>query len=108
MISETGVVYRLQFDRDALNEWHALDGSVKAILKKQLAKRLVSPHVVADALSGSLHGCYKIKLRKQGYRLVYRVEDDRLVVIVIAVGRRDKSAVYEMATKRMSIKGGAS
>jgi mRNA interferase RelE/StbE len=29
-----------------------------------------------------LAGCYKIKLLKQGYRLVYMVEDDELVVLV--------------------------
>ena len=32
---------------------------------------------------------YKIKLRAVGYRLVYEVIDDELVVIVIEVGRRD-------------------
>jgi mRNA interferase RelE/StbE len=93
--------YRLQFDRDALRDWNALDGSVKAIFKKHLAKRLIAPHVHSDALHGDLQNCYKIKLRKQGYRLVYRVEDGKLIVIVIAIGRRDKSAVYEAATRRL-------
>ena len=33
---------------------------------------------------------YKIKLRSLGYRLVYRVDDTRIVVMVVAVGKRDK------------------
>ena len=41
-----------------------------------------------------------LALRSVGYRLVYAVEDDRMVVLVIAVGRRDRSQVYEMANKR--------
>jgi mRNA interferase RelE/StbE len=94
--------YRLQFDRDALRDWNALDGSVKANFKKHLAKRLATPHVPSDALHGDLKNCYRIKLRKQGYRLVYRVEDGKLIVVVIAIGRRDKSAVYEAAMKRLS------
>ncbi len=43
---------------------------------------------------------YKIKLRKSGYRLVYEVVDDRLVILVIAIGKRNREAVYEKAAKR--------
>ncbi|EEV0137970.1 type II toxin-antitoxin system RelE/ParE family toxin, partial [Escherichia coli] len=45
--------------------------------------------------------CYKIKLRTQGYRLVYQVNDKELLVLVIAIGKRENSAVYEDATKRL-------
>jgi mRNA interferase RelE/StbE len=47
-----------------------------------------------------LAGCYKIKLLKQGFRLVYVVEDDELVVLVLSVGKREDSAAYRAATKR--------
>lgn len=33
--------------------------------------------------------CYKIKLRDAGYRLAYQVVDARVVVVVIAVGKRE-------------------
>jgi mRNA interferase RelE/StbE len=46
--------------------------------------------------------CYKIKLRAAGYRLVYRVIKQRLVVQVIAVGKRDKNEVYRTMMKRLS------
>jgi mRNA interferase RelE/StbE len=45
---------------------------------------------------------YKIKLRCIGYRLVYEVVDDEVVVIVIAVGRRENNAVYDDANSRHS------
>ncbi|AHE59475.1 mRNA interferase RelE [Escherichia coli 2-210-07_S3_C3] len=45
--------------------------------------------------------CYKIKLRTLGYRLVYQVNDKELLVLVIAIGKREYSAVYEDATKRL-------
>ena len=50
------------------------------------------PRVQADALSG-MADHYKIKLRAAGYRLVYRVEDGRLVVAVVAVGKRERGPV---------------
>ncbi len=53
-------------------------------------------------MHGALAGHYKIKLRKQGYRLVYRVEDDILMVMVMAVDKRQDSAVYQSAMARLS------
>ena len=43
---------------------------------------------------------YKIKLRSIGYRLVYEVQDKCLVVLIVAVGKRDKNAVYKAAESR--------
>jgi mRNA interferase RelE/StbE len=93
--------YRLQFHPDALKEWQDLDGSVKKPLKKLLEKRLDNPHVPGGELTGDLLGCYKIKLRKQGVRLVYRVKDDALIVMVMAVDRREDSVVYQSALARL-------
>lgn len=93
--------YRLKFLPAALQEWDALDGSVKAALKKLLKKRLEQPRVPGAALGGGLRECYKIKLRKQGYRLVYRVEDDALVVVVLAVAKRENLAVYHAVLGRL-------
>jgi mRNA interferase RelE/StbE len=93
--------YELEFNVDALKEWQKLDGSVKFQFKKQLAKRLLAPHVPAAQLRGELQNTYKIKLRDVGYRLVYEIIEQRLVIRVIAVGRRDHDEVYLQATKRL-------
>jgi len=93
--------YRLKFLPDALAEWSALDGSVKEVLKKLLKKRLEQPRLPGAELHGDLRDCYKIKLLKQGYRLVYQVEDDVLVVLVLAVAKREDMAVYRAAVDRL-------
>ena len=94
--------YRLQFVPSAWAEWQALDGSVKEPLRKLLKKRLNNPHVPGGELHGALTGYYKIKLRKQGYRLVYGVEDDILMVMVMAVDKREDASVYESAMVRIT------
>jgi mRNA interferase RelE/StbE len=93
--------YTLRFMPEALAEWHQLDGSVKTPLKKLLAKRLDHPHVPGGELHGPLAGCYKVKLRQQGVRLVYSVEDDHLLVTVIAVDKREDGVVYGSARARL-------
>jgi mRNA interferase RelE/StbE len=87
---------------EALEEWRSLDGSVQANLKKLLAKRLDNPRVPGGELHGPLAGCYKIKLRQQGVRLVYSVEDDHLLVTVVAVDKREDGVVYGSAIARLS------
>jgi mRNA interferase RelE/StbE len=94
-------MYTLQFIPEALDEWRALDGSVRSILKPLLAKRLLSPVVPGAELHGELAGCYKIKLRQMGVRLVYQVLEDGVVVLVLAVGKRERDKVHRAAGNRM-------
>lgn len=93
--------YRLMFLPEALAEYRALDGSIRANLKTLLSKRLDEPHVPGGALHGDLVGCYKIKLLKQGIRLIYQVENGRLVVLVLAVDKREDSMAYKAAVGRL-------
>jgi mRNA interferase RelE/StbE len=92
--------YKLRFHALALAEWKSLDNSIREPLKKKLADRLNNPRVPASALAG-MPDCYKIKLLRIGYRLVYRVEDETVFVTVIAVGKRDKLKVYDTAQSRL-------
>ncbi len=94
--------YKLRFIPEALEEWRRLDGSVQVILKKLLAKRLDHPHVPGGELHGPLAGCYKIKLRQQGVRLVYSVEDDHLLLTIVAVDTGEDGVVYGSAMARLS------
>ena len=89
----------LGFLEDTLKEWGKLDRNTQGQFKAKLAKRLVNPRVPAAKLSGHKDR-YKIKLRGLGYRLVYEVRDRELIVIVIAVGKRERNAVYALAAKR--------
>ena len=91
--------YKLAFLPSARKEWDRLGANVRDQFKKKLGERLQQPHVPASRLSG-MPGCYKIKLRGAGYRLVYRVEDETVTVIVVAVGRRDRNLVYKAAAGR--------
>ncbi|MNP26583.1 mRNA interferase RelE [compost metagenome] len=92
--------YDLEFDMRARKEFRKLDSELQIQFARKLKERLAQPRVEKDKLSG-MADCYKIKLRSAGYRLVYRVVDQRVVVIVIAVGKRERSDVYDSARSRM-------
>lgn len=91
--------YSLKFKQDALKEWGKLGGGLREQFKKKLEERLLNPRVPASRLSGQ-QDRFKIKLRQAGYRLVYEVRDAELIVVLVAIGKRDRSAVYKAAEKR--------
>ena len=93
--------YRLKFTVAALAEWKALDGSVIETFRKLLKKRMLQPHLPGSALKGPLFGCYKIKLRQQGYRLIYTVQDDLMTVLVLTINKRENNAVYKSLLKKL-------
>jgi len=91
--------YSLRFHKLALKEWKELDSTTQTQFKKKLVERLENPRIPSVALSG-MPDCYKIKLRKLGYRLVYRVDQDILYVTVIAIGKRERLGAYRLAKHR--------
>lgn len=93
------MTYELSFKEEALREWRKLDPVVRTQFKKKIIERLDYPRIPSAQLFGHVDR-YKIKLRSAGFRLVYEVRDAELVVVVIAVGKRDKSSVYRAAQNR--------
>jgi Cytotoxic translational repressor of toxin-antitoxin stability system len=69
------MIYELAFDPRALKEWQKLGATVREQFKK--------------------------KLKSSGFRLVYQVQEAQVTVLVIAIGKREKSAVYQDADKRL-------
>lgn len=93
------MTYELAFKKSALKEWKKLGPSVRDLFKKKLTERLKNPHVPSAAISGGSN-LYKIKLRQLGYRLVYSVSDSTVTVTVLAVGKRNRNEVYNLALSR--------
>lgn len=95
------MTYRIEFIPSSEKEFRKLDISLRKQFVEKLKERAENPRVESAKLRG-MKDCYKIKLRNAGYRLVYQVIDERIVVKVIAVGKRDRSDVYNKAQSRLS------
>ena len=94
------MIYDLAFKSQAKKEWDKLAPAIKEQLKKKLSERLINPHVKSAQLYG-LPDCYKIKLKAAGYRLVYQVSDQTILITVVAIGKRERNSVYKAAVKRI-------
>ncbi|MEN4545351.1 type II toxin-antitoxin system RelE/ParE family toxin [Pantoea agglomerans] len=92
--------YTVKFREEAFKEWQKLDKSLQQQFAKKLKKCCDNPHIPSARLR-VIKDCYKIKLRGFGFRLVYQVIDDQLVIAVVAVDKRERSDVYHLASERM-------
>ncbi len=93
------MIYELGFLDEALKEWRKLDSATREQFKAKLTERLQNPKIPSARLHGAKER-YKIKLRNAGYRLVYEVRDREVLVLVVAVGKRERNEVYKVAARR--------
>ena len=94
------MTYSLEFDQRALKEWHKLGDTIRQQFKKKLSEILENPRIEANRLR-ELPDCYNVKLRSAGYRLIYQVIDQEVVVFVVAIDKRENEAVYRKASDRL-------
>jgi mRNA interferase RelE/StbE len=99
---------------EALNDLRALDGSQRLLVRKALEKLKRNPLPETEGGYGKwlgnkggtdLAGFLKVKLRGAGLRIVYQLRrvDDHVLIIVI--GAREDSEVYDTARKRIGRSG---
>lgn len=94
------MTYSVKFREDALKEWRKLDNTIQQQFARKIKKCCENPHIPSAKLRG-IKDCYKIKLRTSGFRLIYQVSDAQLIIAVVAVGKRERSNVYNLASERM-------
>ncbi|PJG84094.1 type II toxin-antitoxin system RelE family toxin [Caviibacterium pharyngocola] len=95
------MAYSIKVHNDFVEELNKLDPAIKQQLRKKLDKVIENPHIPKNRLSGELHNCYKIKLRKAGVRLVYQVNDDEIYILLLTVGKREDNEAYNTALTRL-------
>ena len=57
---------------------------------------------IGKPLLGELAGCYSLRVAAQRYRVIYTIVDDRMIVLVVAVGIRkagERRDLYEIARR---------
>ena len=92
------------YNAAARKDYERLDDSQKKLVNIALRKLEMRADELGEPLKGALAGCKKLKWRREGLRMVFRIGDDGAIEIVeiVAIGRRDKFAVYRSAEQRLS------
>ena len=78
------------------------DRRVQEGLKNSLRRLEYEPEKQGKPLSDELTGYRSIRAVGQRYRILYKLEEEKVIVVVVALGMRkqgDKKDVYELAKK---------
>jgi mRNA interferase RelE/StbE len=98
------MIWRLKLTEDAELDFASLDGSLRKLARKKLAKLEENPYIgeeLHNRAGCDLRGYYKLYFNGTRYRIVYRMEEDVLLVLVIGIGQRAHGAIYRMAAGRV-------
>lgn len=92
--------YRIAFTPKAAAMLEAVrDRRERELLLKRIEELAEAPELQGKALLGELRGYRSVRAVGQLYRVVYRVVQEEILVLVVGAGRRkqgDKRDVYEV------------
>ena len=86
--------YKIEFDAFALKQLKSMDKQVSSRITKWLAERVqgcANPRLWGEALNGELGEYWRYRIGD--YRVICRIEDAKLVVVITKVG--DRKMVYK-------------
>lgn len=88
---------------EAEEDLRRLDGSVIREVRKAIEKLKANPEIGKPLghKQVNLTGLRKVKLRKAGIRIVYKIQFIENSLLIIVVGFRADEEVYKIADKRM-------
>lgn len=78
------------------------DRRIRRLISQRTDQLTKSPEQQGKPLIGELAGVRSVRAVGQRYRIVYRVERRKVVVLMVAVGRRrsgNRGDIYELAKK---------
>ena len=77
--------YSIKYTKEAKKKIEKLDKSIRLVIKKAIESLSSNPYK-GKPLSYDLAGLYS--LRTSDYRIIYRIKEKQLIIIVITVGHR--------------------
>ena len=86
--------YQVEYTEQAIKELKKLDGFTKRMIKAWIDKNLVNcenPRLHGKALSANRVGQWRYRIGD--YRILADIQDEKIVILVLAVGHRSK--IYE-------------
>lgn len=92
--------WSLAYSDAAQQDVIALDGSDRPRVEAALLKLTTDPQLRGYPLGGNLAGFRSLVVGKKKIRIVYRVLGDKVMVYVVAIGRRHNDEVCLKAASR--------
>ena len=101
------MIYRIIIQPTALKLLKEIkDRRIRQKIVDRIEKLKDSPEMQGKQLLGELDGYYSVRAVGQRYRIIYKVEQEKVVVIIFALGIRQdggKKDAYSIAKKLLKL-----
>lgn len=94
-------MFKIVYSNKVLKDIQQIDGTILSVIKKAIEKKLTThPDNFGKPLRNTLKNLWS--LRVGDYRVIYKIKNKELIVLVVMIGSRDD--VYLDILKRISRK----
>ncbi len=98
------MIYKLELLVEADDDISKFSNREKILIYKQFKKIIKSPElgkILGNKNGYNLSGCRKMYADGKKIRIVYRIIEDKIIIEVVAIGKRDDMEVYDKASQRV-------
>jgi len=99
-------MYKIKLTKLAIEKLNELESKTRNQIINKIEALREEPNLRGKPLKGILKEYRSIRAAGQRYRIIYKVEEDKVIVIVINIGIRkdgDKKDIYELMKKYIKI-----
>jgi len=97
--------YKIEFKTGVEKDLKELSKREKILVAKQIKKLSISPELgkpLGNKNGYNLSGYRKMYVDNKRIRIVYKIVEEKIIVEVVAVGKRDEMEVYRKAFERIN------
>jgi len=98
-------MYDFEFHPEAQKELQKLNRSIQILFTKKLKQILNAPELgikLGNKNNLKLTGLRKIYFNNKKHRIVYEIIEEKVIIYIIAVGKREEMDVYKKADARVN------
>ena len=98
-------MYNFEFHPEAKEELKKLNKSIQILFTKKLKQVLNAPEIgikLENKNNLKLRGLQKVYFNNKKHRIVYDTIKDKVMIYIVAVGKREKMDVYKKANSRIN------
>ena len=95
-------MYKIKITELAAQMLRGIESNARNQIIAKIDQLKGEPKLIGKALVGPLKDFRSVRAAGQRYRIIYRIEDEAIIVLVVGVGIRksgDKKDIYELMKK---------
>ena len=99
-------MYKIKLTKIAAENLQKIDSKTQTQIINKIDSFKAEPLLLGKRLKGSLKEFRSVRAAGQRYRIIYKVQEEEIIVIIVAVGIRkegNKKDIYELMKKYIKI-----